>query len=119
MKSVIRRAMLAVAGVLAFSAAAQAETIEVKVPFAFLVGEQKLPAGDYRIERDASMPSSVVLIRGEHGTAARLFVQTVSLSGVKPAGEKPALVFVPDETGFRLTQVWGTAAIGQELQSAF
>ena len=119
MRSVMKSAMLAVASLLAVAATAHAETVEVKVPFAFLVGEQKLPAGAYRIERNTSMPSSIVLIRGEHGTAARLFVQTVSLPGVKPAGEKPALVFVPDETGMRLTQVWGTAATGQELQPAF
>lgn len=117
MKSVMRGAMLAVASVFAFAAAAHAEALEVKVPFAFLVGDQQLPAGDYRIERDPSMPSSIVLIRGEHGTEAQLFVQTVSLSGAKPAGDKPALVFVPDETGIRLTQVWGVAAIGQEVPS--
>ena len=114
MKSAMRVAMLAVASVFV-AAAAHAETIEVRVPFAFLVGDQKLPAGDYRIEREGSMPSSVVLIRGEQGNTAQVLVQTVSLSGAKPAGDKPALVFVPDETGMRLTQVWGASALGHEL----
>ena len=62
--------MLAVGRTLAFAAAAHAETLDVKVPFAFMVGAQKMPPGDYRIERDTSMPSSVVLIRGEHGNTA-------------------------------------------------
>ena len=117
MKSAMRGAMLAVASVFAFAAAAHAETLEVSVPFAFVIGEQTMPAGEYRIERDPTMPSSVVLIRGEHGNTAKLFVQTVELTGEKPAGVKPALVFVSDETGMRLTQVWGTAKIGQEILS--
>lgn len=117
MKSVIRRAMVAVASVCACAAAAEAETLDVKVPFAFVIGEQTMPAGEYRIERDPTMPSAVVLIRGEHGNTAKLFVQTVELTGGKPAGDRPALVFVPDEMGMRLTQVWGTAKIGQEILS--
>ncbi len=62
------------------------------------------------------MASSVVLIRGQHGNSAQLFVLTTPLKGENPAGE-PALVFVPDETSHRLTQVWGTAAVGQEVQT--
>jgi hypothetical protein len=115
MKSAIRVAMFAVVGMFAFAAVAHAGTLEVKVPFPFMVGGQKMPAGEYRIERDATMPSSVVLIRGEHGNTATLFVQTVELTGEKPAGVRPALVFVSDEVGMRLTQVWGTAKIGQEI----
>ena len=117
MKSVIRGAMLAVAGVLAFSASARAETLEVKVPFAFLVGSQKMPAGVYRIERGESMASSVVLIQGKHGNRAQLFVQTTPLVGASPATDKPVLVFVADETAQRLVQVWEGAGSGQEVAS--
>ncbi len=118
MKSVMRGAMLAVAGVFAFAAAAHADTLEVKVPFEFMVGAQKMPAGVYRIEHDLSMPSSVVLIQGQHGTRAQLFVQTTPLIGANPAGDTPALVFVPGETGRHLTQVWGTSVTGQEIATA-
>ena len=117
MKSVMRGAMLAVAGVLAFFSAAQAETLEVNVPFAFLVGSQKMPAGVYRIERNLSMPSSIVLIQGQHGNRAQLFVQTTPLIGASRATDKPSLVFVPDETAKRLVQVWDGAGVGQELPS--
>jgi len=115
MTSGMRGAMLAVVSVFAFAAAAHAESLEVKVPFAFMVGSQKMPAGVYRIEHDQSMPSSVVLIQGQHGNRAQLFVQTTPLVGANPAGGTPALVFVPDETANRLTQVWGTSVVGQEV----
>ena len=117
MKSVIKSAMFAAAGVLALSMAAQAETIEVKVPFAFLVGSEKMPAGVYRIERGESLPSSVVLIQGKHGNRAQLLVQTTPIVGASPATDKPVLVFVPDETPQRLVQVWEGANSGQEVAS--
>jgi hypothetical protein len=109
--------MFVIAGMFAFAAGAQAGTLEVNVPFAFMVGAQKMPAGVYRIERDTQMPSSVVFIRGEHGNTAQLFVQTTPLKGANPAGDEPALVFVPDEAANRLTQVWGVSAVGQEVSS--
>lgn len=115
MSSVIKRAIVVVGVLLASVAAAQAGTLEVNVPFAFMVGGQKMPAGVYRIERDSQMPSSVMLIRGEHGNTAQLFVQTTPVKGANPAGDAPALVFVPDETANRLTQVWGSPTAGQEV----
>jgi hypothetical protein len=118
MRSLIKGALLGAGLLFTFAGAAQAETLEVNVPFAFLVGSTEMPAGQYRIERDSSMPASVILIRGEHGNTARLFVQTTPLMGAKPAGDSPALIFVPDETANRLTQVWGNGATGQELAVA-
>jgi hypothetical protein len=115
MSSVIKRAVVVVGALLASVAAAQAGTIEVKVPFAFMVGGQKMPAGTYRLEHDSSMPSSVILIRGEHGNTAQAFVQTSPLKGASPAGDAAALVFVPDETANRLSQVWSSPAAGQEV----
>lgn len=115
MRSLMTGALVGAAMLFASAAAANAGTLEVKVPFAFIVGSQQMPAGVYRIDRDASMPSSVVLIRGQHGNAAQLFVQTTPLNGANPAGGVPALVFVPDEGGTRLTQVWGASAVGQEV----
>ena len=38
------------------------------------------------------MPSSVMLIRGEHGNTAQLFVQTTPLKGASPAGRRGARV---------------------------
>ncbi len=115
MSSVIKRAMVVVGVLLASAVAAQAETLEVKVPFAFLVGSHQMPAGTYRITRDTSLPSSVMLIRGEHGNTAQLFVQTTPMRGAAPAGDRAALVFVPDETANRLTQVWDSGSAGAEM----
>ena len=115
MKSLMKGALAGAAMVFASAAAAHAGTLEVNVPFAFLVGSQQMPAGVYRIERDLWMPSSVVLIRGQHGNTAQLFAQTTPLNGANPAGGSPALVFVPDERGKRLTQVWESSSGGQEF----
>jgi hypothetical protein len=115
MRSLMKGALLGAAMMCASAAAASAGTLEVNVPFAFMVGSQQMPAGVYRIERDAGMPSSVVLIRGQHGNNAQLFVQTTPLNGANPAGGAPALVFVPDEGGQRLTQVWESSSGGQEF----
>ena len=115
MSSVIKRAIVAVVVLLASAVAAQAETLEVKVPFAFMVGSTQMPAGTYRIDRDPSRSSSVLLIRGEHGNSAQAFVLTTPLKGGSPVRDEPALVFVPDERANRLTQVWGSPTAGQEV----
>ena len=114
MSSVIKRAIVAVVVLLASAVAAQAETLEVKVPFAFLVGSTQMPAGTYRLER-GSMSSSVMLIRGEHGNNAQAYVLTTPLKGGSPVRDEPALVFVPGENANRLTQVWGSPTAGQEI----
>ena len=113
MSSVIKRAIVAVVVLLASAVAARAETLEVQIPFAFVVGSTQMPAGTYRLERDPAR-ASVMLIRGEHGNA-QAFVLTTPLKGGSPVRDEPALVFVPDETTNRLTQVWGSPASGQEV----
>ena len=106
-------AMLGVAMVLFAAGAARAETLEVNVPFAFLVGGKQLPAGVYRIERNFETSSSLVRIRGEHG-AATLFVQTTPMEGANAAHEA-ALVFVPDETAKRLTAIFEPNGLAHEV----
>ena len=118
MSPMIKRAMVVVGVLLASAVAAQAETLEVKVPFAFLVGSKQMPAGTYRVVRNSSMSSSVLLIQGEHGNTAQAFVQTTPLRGAGPAGDTAALVFVPDETANRLTQVWNSGTTGTEVTMA-
>jgi hypothetical protein len=115
MSSVIKRTIVVVGVLLASAVAAHAQTLEVNVPFAFLVGSQQMPAGTYRLERNSSMSSSVLLLRGEHGNRAQAFVQTTPMQGISPAGDAAALVFVPDEGANRLTQVWGSSSAGQEV----
>jgi hypothetical protein len=112
MKSITKRAgLLAAAFVVCLGGSARAATIEVKVPFPFLVHGQTLPAGEYRVEIDGA----VVLFRGEKGNGASMFVMTTAAGGQDPAGDKPALSFTRDETQYRLADIWESGSQGLEV----
>jgi hypothetical protein len=112
----IKTAMLGVAIMFSFAGAAAAETLEVKIPFPFIVGATQLPAGTYRIERNSDTSSSIVRIQGEHGNTAHMFVLTTPLERGNPVRE-PVLVFVPDETANRLTAIWESSGTGHEVSA--
>ena len=117
MKSVMRQVGLCGA-VLLFCGAgsALASTIDVKVPFAFVVQGQTLPAGEYRLVRDANDPS-VVIIHGERGNTSTMIAMTRPAVGHDPAGEKPAVTFTKVENQYRLNDIWDSGTVGQELVS--
>jgi hypothetical protein len=92
------------------SARAQ-DTLEVKVPFSFLVNGRTMPAGNYTISRD-NFASSVWLIRGDKGGA---FVATVPSAGHDPAGNQPSLSFVRHENQYKLSTIWESARDGLML----
>ena len=112
---VSKSALLAVAVLMVAGGSAAAATTEmqVKVPFPFVVHGQMLPAGQYQIERESD--PSVVLIRGEKGIKARLFVLTLPVSGSDPAGDKPALTFTRHETQYRLADIWDPDRPGRQI----
>jgi hypothetical protein len=105
---------LGLAGVAVSPAFALApETLRAHIPFAFTVGNQTFPAGDYRISPLSDLDPQVVEIRSADGRHAR-FVMT---QGAPPAarGTQPQLVFdrygardflhailVPEDTGAML-----------------
>ena len=65
MRSVLKEATLLAAVLLVFAGGtASAAVVVVKVPFPFVVQGRQFPAGEYRLQRDAT-DSSVVLIQGE------------------------------------------------------
>jgi hypothetical protein len=112
MGSVIRSAGLLVpAFVLAVAGSAGATTIDVKVPFPFLVHGQMLPAGEYRVEQNPLDPS-VMSIRGIKGNSEAVIVTTVPNAGHDPSGNAPALTFARDETQYRLADIWDSANEG-------
>ena len=89
--------ILAIAGtallsiVAASESQAQSRSLEVKVPFAFEVGNKTLPAGSYRVESIPTGAGSITILRSDSGDV-RLPISTMapaSTSGT-PA---PALVF--------------------------
>ena len=55
MRSVLRRSMVLAVAFLGLAGAtanaAVTDTLEVKIPFAFVVNGQNFPAGQYRVER--------------------------------------------------------------------
>src|SRR4026207_1278799 len=70
MWTVATRVTLLTAGFLVCAGrAARAGAVAGEVPFPFVVHGRTLPAGQYRVEYDPA-ESSVLVIRGEHGTKA-------------------------------------------------
>jgi len=112
MKSIIKTAgLLAAAFVVCFGGSARAATIEVKVPFPFLVHGTTLPAGQYLVENDGS----VVTFRGEKGNTASMCFMTTPTGGHDPAGNTPSLSFKRHETQYRLTDIWESGSQGLEV----
>src|SRR5262245_22090557 len=107
MWSVAKRLMLV--GVLCLAGAsgtayAGTNVLEVKIPFPFVVGDQTLPAGQYRIQRDDYAPGALML-RNEHGAASAI-LNTRPATSAAPKDEQPALEFKHVENTFLLSNVW-------------
>jgi len=109
------KAVLLAAGlVMVAGGAAQAATLDARVPFPFTVDGRTMPAGRYMVLRD-DMDPSVLLIQGENGRKPVMFVLVRPAVGRDPAGDTPVLTFDEYENHYRLTGVWETATQGQEL----
>jgi hypothetical protein len=112
---IIKTSLVFAAGVLglfATSARAQA-VITAKVPFAFTVGQNEFPAGQYDITI-GDLAGMVISIREvDNGRSA--FALTNSANGFDPAGYQPSLVFTKSETEYQLTQIWESNTGGREL----
>ena len=105
----IKSGVLVVAALVGLGGTAGAATVEVKVPFAFQLHGQMLPAGQYLVTSDSN---GVVEIEGVRGTRAGMFSMTTPVSGHDPAGEKPALTFQRFETQYRLATIWTSGTEG-------
>ena len=115
MKSVIGKAgVVAAALVLCGSGRAMASEMEVNIPFAFMVQQQSMPAGAYRVVRETDDPS-VVMIRGEKGNKASMVAMTRPAPGHDPAGNKPSLTFKRVENQYQLSDIWDSGTAGQEI----
>ncbi len=110
-----RRSLLLVLPLLLISGVARASTIvETTVPFPFKVQNHAMPAGEYRIERDADNPA-VLVIRGEKGTHATCIALASPASGQDPEKDKAVLVFTKHEQTYQLKDVWEGSGEGQEI----
>ena len=62
------------------TAAALSESeIKVHVPFAFEVGSQVLPAGDYLVEQPSLLDPEQLVIRGADGSSTSFYLKSVTL----------------------------------------
>jgi hypothetical protein len=103
--------VLAVACLTLAAGSARASTVEVKVPFPFLVRGQTLPAGRYLVTDDGAL----VQLRGEKGTHAGLFVLTIPAAGQDPAGSSPALTFKHADNQYQLMGIWDSTTEGRAI----
>ncbi len=115
MRSIILKSVM-LAGVFVVAAGASADamvssTLEVKIPFPFMVNHQSFTPGQYRVERDAS----VVFIRGEKNNREAAVALTIPASGHDPKGNIPALTFTRYENRYRLSSIWESGNTGEEL----
>jgi hypothetical protein len=113
MNVIMKSGLIAAALVVSAAGAARADTLDVKVPFPFIVHGQTLPAGDYRVETDGP----VVLLRGEHGNKTTIIFTTMPADGQDPAGEAPVLIFRRGETQYRLADIWESASKGGTVRN--
>jgi hypothetical protein len=86
-KSLIAAGLLALASIA--PVAAQSSEMRITVPFAFLVGTQKLSAGEYYVQR--AEESGLVLIHSRTGEAAT--VLALVTGNYNSVNEQPGLVF--------------------------
>jgi hypothetical protein len=107
----MRAGALTAACMMLATGSALASTVEVKVPFPFVVRGQTLPAGWYSVNDDGG----VVEMRGEKGTHAIAYFLTIPANGHDPAGNTPALTFRRNEHQYLLTGIWESASQGREI----
>lgn len=96
---------------LALAGSARASTLEVKVPFPFVVRGKTMPAGQYLVSDE----DGVVQLRGEKGTHAVQMILTIPASGSDPAGKTPVLTFKRHENEYRLSGIWESTTEGREI----
>jgi hypothetical protein len=109
MRSVNRRiGVLAAACLVLGAGAARAGTLEVTVPFSFMVQGQSFPAGEYRVTTEGAL----VAIRGERTSQPSRFFLAMPATGVAPAGDHPALTFRRYENQYRLADIWESGSYG-------
>ena len=105
---IIRSGLIAAVLVASAASAARADTLDVKVPFPFVVHGQTLPAGEYRVETDGP----IVMLRGEHGNKTSIIFTTLPAQGQDPSGDAPVLTFKRGETQYQLADIWESASRG-------
>lgn len=118
MKKQISRALLGLAAALALAVAAHAQTwrtVSIRVPFDFVAGEKRMPAGRYTVQRIESDSETALLIRSVDGHSSAIILTNTGA----PQPSAAALVFRQHGDRYFLAAVSmpGTASV-RELPKA-
>jgi hypothetical protein len=92
---------------------AQQPALSVDIPFAFQAGDQKMPAGEYRVESITTGAARFQLLRQVDGDA-RLIVPTMAVLS-KAENPDPRLIFHRYGQTYFLSQIWSGGTLGREL----
>jgi hypothetical protein len=92
---------------------AQRTVLKADVPFAFQVGNQPMPAGEYVIQRGLAADGSLQLIRRTDSSASVMaLTNPVDAQGGK---SEPVLVFHKYGNSYFLSEIWTGEAQGRQL----
>lgn len=109
MKKQIKRAfaivsLLVIAAVCTVASAQVSRTVVVNVPFDFVVGNERLPAGEYTVRPVSRNSEKTLLVRSLDGSAAATVITNAVESGA--ATDKAKLNFTRYEDQYFLAQIW-------------
>ena len=115
MTSVIKKAgLLAATFTVLTAGTASASTLQVTVPFSFVLHGQTLPACEYRVTND----EGVVRFCGEKSFRSCINVMTSPASGQDPKGDTPAIIFKRDGNTYRVSDIWESSTEGLQVNDA-
>ena len=86
---------------------------EVKIPFAFVVNGQELPAGTYDVREDDAGESALLL----QGEGKSVFLLTAPVRKGAPP-QDTSFVFAKDGTHYRLSEIWNDEGDGMKIVDA-
>jgi hypothetical protein len=109
-------AALLASTILAGQCHAQDKVVQAKIPFAFVVGNQTLPAGEYRIEPALTSSNDVQLVRQLDGSNGALTMTTVVDQSGKDTERR--LVFHCYGQEYFLSQIWVGGTLGRQLHES-
>ena len=105
MRSRISALLILVCVTTAFCAYGWAQETQAKIPFAFKIGEKKLPAGNYLFQIDAANPGKVKVVSQSGKPVAEAIVQT-RLAQISGTLNEPHLVFDKTDEDQYLAELW-------------
>lgn len=95
---------------------AQTQGVQAKIPFAFVVGNKTLPAGEYTVSPALISSNDVQLIRQSDGYSSAMAMTSVADANGKDA--EPRLIFHCYDNECFLSQIWVSGTSGRKLHES-